>query len=376
MSGRTPKQGIASQSSVSRRLFSLAIVLVGGTLLGSGAFALWSAAGAATVTTIPVAAPTTTSTSTTTTSTTTTLPPTTTTTTEPKGTLLIHGTGDVAVDPAYIPVLGREGWDHAWEGLEGLFLEDDLTVINLECTPSDLGSPLPKAFTFRCPTEALPNIRANGVEVANLANNHSGDFGPEALLDGRGQLLAAGIAPVGVGKDYDEAGEPAIFEIKGWKVAVLGFGGVVPSNGWIATPDHPGMRHGKDTDGMVAAVRAARGAGADIVIVSIHWGRELDTQPRPDDMANARAIIDAGADIVFGHHQHRLNPMEMVDGAAVFWGLGNFVWPHISHASATTAVARVLVHPDGSLEACMIDAYIATHGRPVLTEEPECGPGR
>ena len=59
-----------------------------------------------------------------------------------------------------------------------------------------LGRPLPKAFNFRCPTETLPSIHANGIEVANLANNHSGDFGPEALVDGRARLIEAGIAPV------------------------------------------------------------------------------------------------------------------------------------------------------------------------------------
>ena len=69
---------------------------------------------------------------------------------------MIQGTGDVAVDPEYIPTLAAEGWDHAWSGLDGLFVEDDLTVINLECAPSDLGSPLDKAFVFRCPTETLP----------------------------------------------------------------------------------------------------------------------------------------------------------------------------------------------------------------------------
>lgn len=350
------------------------MVLVVGALLGGGAFAWWSVAGAPPTTTLPLALPSTTSTSTTSTSTTTTTLPTTTTTLPPKGSLLIHGTGDVAVDPDYIPVLRREGWDHAWSGLEGLFVNDDLTVINLECTPSDLGSPLPKAFNFRCPTETLSSIRANGIEVANLANNHSGDFGTEALVDGRAQLIAAGIAPVGVGKDYEEAGEAAFFDINGWKVAVLGFGGVVPNSGWLATADRPGMRSGDDTEGMVAAVRAAKEAGAEIVVVSVHWGRELDTTPRADDIANARAMIEAGANVIFGHHQHRLNPLEIVDGAAVFWGLGNFVWPRISTDSATTAVARVFIHPDGTLEACMIPAFIATHGRPVLTEEPSCGP--
>ena len=134
----------------------------------------------------------------------------------------------MAIDPSYIPALVTNGWDHAWSGLDELFLEDSLTVINLECVPSDLGTALDKAFTFRCPTEALPTLQSNGIEVANMGNNHSGDFGKEALVDGRAQLLANGVAPVGAGEDRDEAGLPALFEIEGWTVAVVGFGGVAP----------------------------------------------------------------------------------------------------------------------------------------------------
>ena len=355
------------------------MVVIGGLLVGGLSFVWWTGASTTSETTLTAAveATSTTSPPTTTTTiagtTTTTVPPTTATTEPPKGTLVIHGTGDVAIDPNYIPALARNGWDYAWSGLDGLFLEDDLTVINLECTPSDIGSPLDKAFVFRCPTEALPSLLENGVEVANMANNHSGDHGPEALVDGRAQLLAAGVAPVGAGKDVDEAGKPAIFEISGWKVAVVGFGGVVPSATWLATEDRPGMRDGDNIEQMAAAVAAASEA-ADIVVVTIHWGWELETTPRADDIERAEAMIEAGADIIFGHHQHRLNPLEMVDGAAVFWGLGNFVWPHLSTPSATTAVARVVVHPDGTLEACMIPAFIESHGHPVLTDEPPCGP--
>lgn len=363
------------------RAIKATVVLAGGVLVGGLSFSWWASAGTPPVTSDPVAATaeattTTPPTSTTTlpSTTTTTHPPTTTTTLPPKGSLVIHGTGDVAVDPAYIPALARNGWDHAWSGLGGLFLEDDLTVINLECVPSDLGGPLPKSFVFRCPTEALPSLRDNGIEVANMGNNHSGDFGKEALVDGREQLLAAGIAPVGAGRDVHEAGRSAVFDINGWKVAVVGFGGVAPGQSWYATEDRAGMRSGDHIAEMVEAVEAAEDI-ADLVVVTIHWGRELDTTPLEEDIERARAMIEAGADIIFGHHQHRLNPLEMLDGAAVFWGLGNFVWPHNSTASATTAVARVVVDPDGTLDACMIPAFIETHGHPVLTGEPECGPG-
>lgn len=356
-------------SRISRTL----VILFLGAVLGFGAFRVagLDTTTETTTTTALLAVETTTSTSSTTSTSTTTS--TTTTTLPPKGSVLIHGTGDVAVDPDYIPTLAREGYDHAWSGLDGLFLADDLTVINLECVPSDVGTPLNKAFVFRCPTEALPSIEGNGIEVANLANNHSQDFGTDAMLDGRQQLLDVGIKPVGVGVDTYEAAEPAIYEINGWTVAVIGFGGVAPSASWYATVDSPGMRSGDDIPSMVRAVEAASEL-AEIVVVSVHWGFELDTEPRADDIEAAHAMIDAGADIIFGHHQHRMQPLEYIDGKPVFWGLGNFVWPHNSVASATTAVARAVINSDGSIDACLIDAYIRTHGRPEITGEAACGP--
>ncbi len=349
------------------------VVLVAGALLGVGVFAASGLNSPTTTTLGPIAVESTTSSSTTTPTSSTTSTTSATTTTVPKGSLLIHGTGDVAVDPVYIPALAQKGYDYAWSGLDGLFQRDDLTVVNLECVPSDIGTKQERAFNFRCPTKALASIRDNGIEVTNLANNHSSDFGMDALVDGRNQILDAGMSPVGTGADAFIAGEPAIFEINGWKVAVLGFGGVAPYANMYATTSAPGMRSGDDTPSMVRAVQAADEL-ADIVIVSIHWGMELDTKPRADDIARAAAMVEAGADIIFGHHQHRLGPLEYIDGKPVFWGLGNFVWPHNSTASATTAVARVVVNRDGSIEACMIDAFIKTHGRPVITGEAECGP--
>lgn len=360
-------------------LSKIALTVVGAAMAGGIAFGLVQVGTAAEpveatpaavdTTTTSSATPSSTTTSTISTTTTTTAP---TTTIPPKGTLVIQGTGDVNLDPSYIPNLATNGYDYAWAGLGGIFLEDDLSVINLECAPSDLGSAEPKEFVFRCPTESLGSLTPAGIEVVNLGNNHSGDYGKDALVDGRANLLAAGVSPVGAGKDVFEAGEPAIFEVKGWRVAVVGFGGVFPTPAWFAAEDRPGMRNGDDIPSMVEAVEAAA-AQADIVVVTIHWGVELDTEPRPEDIERAEAMIDAGADIIFGHHAHRLQPLEMVNDSAVFWGLGNFVWPRFSTAGSTTGVARAVVHPDGTIEACLIPAFIESSGQPVLTGEPECG---
>jgi poly-gamma-glutamate capsule biosynthesis protein CapA/YwtB (metallophosphatase superfamily) len=75
------------------------------------------------------------------------------------------------------------------------FLRDDLTIVNLECAPSNLGTPLHKPYTFRCDPEALPSMAAAGVDVANLANNHAMDYGFVAMLDEMQNLLDVGIHP-------------------------------------------------------------------------------------------------------------------------------------------------------------------------------------
>ena len=287
----------------------------------------------------------------------------------PRQRLVIHGTGDVALDPNYVVTLRTEGYEYAWSGLDNLFVDDDVTVINMECAVSDLGSPIPKAFNFRCDPDALPAARAAGIDVANLANNHGFDYGASALVDSIENLEAAGILAVGAGTNYDQAYSPAILHVNGWTIAVLGFGGVLNTRSWLATDDRPGIASGDDTDDMVAAVKRAA-AVADLVIVTVHWGRELDTQPRADDIERAVAMVAAGADIIFGHHQHRLGPLGWVDGKPVAWGLGNFVWPRITVPSATTAVARVIVEPDGTIGACLIPVEIVRSGHPSFSGEP------
>lgn len=286
---------------------------------------------------------------------------------------MIHGVGDVALDPAYIPNLARQGYEYAFSGLNGMFRGDDVTVANLECTPSRLGRPLEKAFDFRCDPDALPVATDAGIDVFNLANNHGQDFGMEAMLDGRANVEAAGIGVVGVGRDLTEALTPAFVDSDGWRVAVLGFGAVVPSSGWLATDDRPGMADGRDLPMMTAAVAAAADQ-ADLVVVTLHWGHERKTAPSADMVAVAEALVAAGADVILGHHQHRLNPLTFVEGRPVAWGLGNFIWPRLSYDSATTAIARIVVTPDGDITACLIPVFIEASGHPVPTGPAPCGP--
>ena len=285
--------------------------------------------------------------------------------------LVIHAVGDVALDPDYIVGFRDLGYAYAFEQLDGLFEADDLTVVNLECAPSTLGAPLDKTFVFRCPPSALAVARTNGVDVVNLANNHSQDFGTTAMLDGLLQSRLAGLEPVGVGVDLAGATAPSIVDVGGWRIAVLGMGGVVPGESWLATEDRPGMASGDDIDQMTEAVRAADDV-ADLVFVTIHWGFEGESVPRADDRARALAMIEAGADAIFGHHPHRLGELELVEGVPVYWTLGNFIWPRLSDASATSGVARLEIGPGGVIEACLLPAFIERSGQPELTGARTC----
>ena len=324
------------------------------------------------VTTLPSASSTTTTSSTTTPAPSTTVPETTTTTTttlpapDPKGRLVISGTGDVNLDPTFVRSFPSKGYEYAWSGLDGVLEQDDLTVVNLECSASDLGTPWNKPWTFRCDPEALPSMADAGVDVANLANNHAIDYGFEAMLDARTNLEAVGIEPVGAGETPAEAYAPVLVERNGWTIAILGGGGVHPETGsWIVNDERPGMTDGDSAEAMTAAIRAADEV-ADLVLVTIHWGEQGTTRPRAFEIGLAEAFIDAGADGVFGHHQHVLQPLGWYEGKPIAWGLGNFVWQAYPAQSRATAIAQFVFEPDGGIGACLVPVVIEDTGHPVL----------
>jgi poly-gamma-glutamate synthesis protein (capsule biosynthesis protein) len=283
----------------------------------------------------------------------------------PRETIVIHGAGDVSLDPSYISTYASQGYGYAWSGLGGLFRRDDLTVVNVECPVTDDGSQLSKEFSFHGTPAALPAMRDAGVDVGSLANNHAYDRGPEGVVDSRRNLEAAGIAAVGAGKDQTQALEPAMFETGGWAIAVLGFDEVLDPLDAVAGPHKPGTAAGHDFSLMVRAVKAAS-ERADIVVVMIHWGVELDTRPRDYQISEGHRLIDAGADMIFGAHSHRLQPMSVYKARPIFWSLGNFVWPNFSSAGATTAVAEVTVTRKGRVLGRLLPATITAPGHPEL----------
>lgn len=204
----------------------------------------------------------------------------------------------------------------------------DLAMVNLETAVTTRGTPAPKRFVFRAPPTAFLALRSAGIDVATQANNHGMDYGEVGLRDSLAAAADAKFPVVGIGADEAAAFAPWITTVHGERIAVLGATQVLDANliaAWTAGPAKPGLASAKDEPRLLSAVREAR-SQADVVVVYLHWGTEMHTCPTAPQQALARALADAGADVVVGSHAHVLLGAGRLASTYVSYGLGNFVF--------------------------------------------------
>lgn len=158
-----------------------------------------------------------------------------------------------------------------------------------------------------------------------LANNHIMDYGRQGLLDTIDCLARRGIGWFGAGLPADGCGNPLLVEIGGVRVGLLGY---------VHAGTRPVLAGGEeygaaalDETAVIRDMAATRAAGAARVVVQLHWGEEDVPLPRPADVRLARRLVDAGADLIIGHHAHCIQPIERYRGRAIFYGLGNALFP-------------------------------------------------
>ena len=237
----------------------------------------------------------------------------------------------------------------------------DLAVVNLETAITERGTPAAKDFTFRAPPTALTALKAAGVDVVTMANNHGEDFGLVGLRDSLAAAKAAKFPVVGVGANADEAYRAHQVTVKGQRIAVIGATQVLDSNlaaAWTAGDNKPGMASAYEEARLRAAVKAAR-ASADTVIVDLHWGRELANCPIDRQRALAPKLIAAGADVVVGSHAHVLLGGGYLRGAYVHYGLGNFVFYSRGGVTAQSGVLLLTTRGRAVTAARWVPAVIS-----------------
>ncbi|NKZ05148.1 CapA family protein [Actinomadura latina] len=211
------------------------------------------------------------------------------------------------------------------DGVCEVFAGADLALVNLECCVSERGHPWDapgKPFHFRAPPAAVGALTDLGVDCVTLANNHALDYGPDALLDTVAILRRAGIRTVGAGADLAEAREPAVLEVRGTRLAVVGVTDH-PAD-FAAAPGRPGvayadLRRGVP-DGLVRRIRRLRDQ-ADAVLVMPHWGPNMIEEPLAHVLRAAGALVDAGASLIAGSSAH------VFHGVAwpVMYDMGDFI---------------------------------------------------
>ncbi|MBP1772925.1 MAG: putative enzyme of poly-gamma-glutamate biosynthesis (capsule formation)-like protein [Holophagaceae bacterium] len=236
------------------------------------------------------------------------------------GDILMHQDVKTAAsqDPGGFPAL--------WADLVPLFQGADLAFGNLETPVAPTTGRPGVPFQFNAP-ESLPGaLRASGFTVLSTANNHAYDQGAKGVRETLERLREARLVSVGSGEDRGQAERLVLLERQGLKVAFLGFTDLFNLD-LNRRATEPWVRP-LDLEPALEAVRNAR-RQADLVVVSVHWGNEYQHQPTKRQRDIARALVDAGCDVILGHHPHVLQPVELleVDGrkALVAYSLGNFI---------------------------------------------------
>jgi len=262
--------------------------------------------------------------------------------------LKVAAVGDIMLAGRYGPILVQHGGDYPFAATAGLLQRAHLAIGNLEAPLTTGGTEYrAKRFRFRADPATAKALRQAGFSVLTLANNHILDYGAAGLADTLQALTGAQLAAAGAGTNLAQAREPAMLVRAGRRVAVLAYSLTQPTE-FFARPDHAGTAPAYGVF-VTADIRQAR-QQADTVIVSFHWGGELEATPRRAQRALARRAIDAGATIVLGHHPHVLQGIEFYGNGVICYSLGNFTFGSGSRTTISSMIAQITVPDTGPPE--------------------------
>jgi hypothetical protein len=251
----------------------------------------------------------------------------------------------------------------------------DLSFVNLEGPAPVKSSYHTSGFTFTFNQAYLVGLKNAGIDAVSLANNHIGNAGKQGIRDTISALTKLGINHAGAGTSDADARTPAMYTVQGVKVAFLAYDAIAPS--YWAGPTVTGSA-GLETDQTLADIRAAKAAGA-VVIVYPHWGVEYHTTPTADQRTLAHKMIDAGADVIIGNHVHYVAALEVYKGKPIWYALGNFVfdqnWSELTEEGLIlelsfngTTLVQAWMHPILDLASCQPNLLDAASGQVVLKQ--------
>ncbi|GEM_PF-876498 len=236
----------------------------------------------------------------------------------------IVAAGDIIFSPRLLELYPGDSLKRIFDGIRPLVSSADFAFANLEGCVSERGKQRDKEFTFRAPPAVVQIISAAGFDGVNLANNHAGDYGKDALLDTIAYAKKAGLVALGAGKDNDDAWRSVFVSAGDLSVALNGFCDTPPGcfgAGWM----RPGVA--MLTDSWRKRVKALSQGHKDTVgirVATVHWGVEKEFEPTDQQTEKGKFLLNSGFDAVIAHHPHRVQGIEVVGGKVIAYSLGNF----------------------------------------------------
>lgn len=232
--------------------------------------------------------------------------------------------GDIMLSRAVGAIMEKSGnWKYPFLGTAEFLGSADVTFGNLEGPISSYGTNMGSIYSFRADPRVVEGLVYAGFDVLSVANNHIWDYGRVAFVDTIHILESAGVSPIGGGKNYVEAHAPVIKVVKDTKIAYLAYTNLIPSV--LGSKEAVPAIATFDLEAAVLDVVSAKNV-ADIVVVSIHWGDEYKSAANDHQKSIGHALIEAGADLIVGHHPHVVEEIEKYKNGFIAYSLGNFVF--------------------------------------------------
>ncbi|TCO58100.1 CapA family protein [Actinocrispum wychmicini] len=250
---------------------------------------------------------------------------------DPTGFTLV-ASGDVLIHPPLTDQATQDGngkrdYSKIMAGVNATVSGADLAICHMETPIAPASGPFKGYPEFSAPPEIVTTLKDIGYDDCSTASNHTidqGDGGVKQTLD---TLDAAGIKHTGSARSAEEARKPLIMDVKGVKVGHVSF--AFGFNGHKLPADEPWLANTIDPDAVIAAAKAARAAGAEVVVVSLHWGTEYVQDPTAEQKRIAQKLLnDPNIDLIIGHHAHVVQPFEKINGKWVAYGMGNEIARH------------------------------------------------
>ena len=257
------------------------------------------------------------------------------------GRITIAAVGDIMLAGSGTRTFARSGYDYPFAATSRELRGADIAMGNLEAPIASGGREfLGKKFRFRVDPKAAEALKKAGFSILTLANNHIMDFGAAGLRETLENLERHGIHHSGAGEDLAAARKPAVLERNGSKVAFLAYSLTQPEE-FFAGENRPGTAPGWSRF-FIEDIRKAK-ATTDYVVVSFHWGTERADHPKSYQVEAAHRAVEAGADLVIGHHPHVLQGLERYRNGVILYSLGNFAFGSLSRYADTSVIARIVL---------------------------------